>query len=391
MHVRIHIRIIVDDILQHKKQMNDILCNDVGRSRLCTEDKVQRTDRLFAVLDLQILMDDVQCVHLLALVLMKALDLNVENTIRIQLHALMFADVLRKSQLVVLLDLADAVKNCAVILILQQILQPVRILLIRIGDGLRKIVGELMVAGKQPSAEGDAVCLVIELLRIDLVELVELRILKDLRMNGCNAVYREAVVNVDIGHMNAAICINNLHIRILVFRTDAAIQLLDDRNQLRNHLFQIFHRPGFQSLCKDGVVRVCAGLRYHLNRLIHGECLVLGQNPDQLRDHQRRVCVIDLDHGMIIEVTQIILLRLHLAKNPLSCIADHEILLVDAKKTSLLIGIVRIQEQRQILLDLILIKGNSLLNQGIIHGVHIEQTKLVDAGIVADDINVVHV
>ena len=100
---------------------------------------------------------------------MKALDLDIKNTVRIQLHALMFADVLRKSQLVVLLDLADAVKNCAVILILQQILQPVRILLVRIGDGLRKIVGKLMVAGKQPSAEGDDVCLVVELLRIDLV------------------------------------------------------------------------------------------------------------------------------------------------------------------------------------------------------------------------------
>ena len=136
MHVRIHIRIIVDDILQHKKQMNDVLRDDVGRSRLCTENKVQRADRFLTILDLQILMNDVQCVHLLALVLMKALDLNVKNTVRIQLHALMFADVLRKSQLVVLLDLADAVKNCAVILILQQILQTVRILLVRIGDGL---------------------------------------------------------------------------------------------------------------------------------------------------------------------------------------------------------------------------------------------------------------
>ena len=54
-----------------------------------------------------------------------------------------------------------------------------------------------MVAGHKPSSEGDTVGLVVELLGIDLVEVVELAVLEDIRVNSGNAVDGEAVVDID--------------------------------------------------------------------------------------------------------------------------------------------------------------------------------------------------
>ena len=107
MHILIYIRIIVNDLLQAQKQMNDILRDDIRRRRLRAEDKVQRTDRFLSSLDLQILVYDVQRVHLLALVLMQPLDLNVKDSLGIQLHAFMLFDVRSKSSLVMHLNLVQ--------------------------------------------------------------------------------------------------------------------------------------------------------------------------------------------------------------------------------------------------------------------------------------------
>ncbi len=59
--------------------MNDILCDDICRSCLSTEEECHGSCRLLAALDLKILMDDVEGVHLLALVLMKSLDLDIKD------------------------------------------------------------------------------------------------------------------------------------------------------------------------------------------------------------------------------------------------------------------------------------------------------------------------
>ena len=45
-----------------------------------------------------------------------------------------------------------------------------------------------MVAGKEPSSEGDTIGLIVELLRIDLVELMKLRVLKNIRVDSCYTV-----------------------------------------------------------------------------------------------------------------------------------------------------------------------------------------------------------
>ena len=59
-------------------------------------------------------------------------------------------------------------------------------------------------------------------------------------MNCSHTVYRKSIVDVDACHVHSAILINNLHLRILVFRSYSLIQLLNIRNKLGNDLLQVF-------------------------------------------------------------------------------------------------------------------------------------------------------
>ena len=85
------------------------------------------------------------------------------------------------------------------------------------------------------------------------------------------------------------------------------------------------------------MVGISTGPADHFNSLIHGKCLFLHQDPDQLRDHHGGMGIIDLDHGMLIHLAQIVLLFLHLAQDELGCIGYHEILLINTKQVTSLV------------------------------------------------------
>ena len=83
-----HIRIMIYQFLQAQDQMDDILCDGVCRRGLCPEDHGNRYLRLLSGLYFHIFIDHIQGIHLLPLVLMQALDLDVEDRIRVQFQPL---------------------------------------------------------------------------------------------------------------------------------------------------------------------------------------------------------------------------------------------------------------------------------------------------------------
>ena len=97
--------------------MDNILCDNVCRSCLCTEDKGYRALRLLACLDLQVTVNDVKCVQLLTFVLMKTFDLDIINTVCVDLFTCVGFDKLRTSLLCILLDLKDICKNVLICLL----------------------------------------------------------------------------------------------------------------------------------------------------------------------------------------------------------------------------------------------------------------------------------
>ena len=80
----LHVGVVVDQLLQAQDQVDDVLGDGIGRGRLGPEEHGDGPLRQVARLDLQVLVDDVQGVHLLALVLVQPLDLDVEDGMLVQ-------------------------------------------------------------------------------------------------------------------------------------------------------------------------------------------------------------------------------------------------------------------------------------------------------------------
>ena len=124
------------------------------------------------------------------------------------------------------------------------------------------------------------------------------------------------------------------------------------------------------------MIGISTGSLDDLHRLVKIDS-PLHKQPDQLRNHHRRMSIINLNHRIIRQVMKITSLSHTLIQNQLCSIADHKILLIDPQLPSRLVTVVRIQKQRQVLPDLLLVKGNAFLHNSLIHTFHIKQMQPV--------------
>ena len=206
------------------------------------------------------MVDAPQKVHLLPLVLVQTLCLNIENGVRIDLDIPGVLQILRKTRLVAALDGHQIVENLLIIRILPEFLQLLCMADEVISDLSGNVASKLRIAGEQPSAEGNPVRLVVELLRVDVVEVSQLRLLENLRMKLRNAVDRLSIVDINVRHVYRVIFINDHNRRIVILSSDTIIQCLNDRYQLWNNLLQIGNGPLFKRFRQDRVIRVRSAL-----------------------------------------------------------------------------------------------------------------------------------
>ena len=263
--------------------MDDILCDHIGRCSFSTENHSDRRFRFISCLDIQVFINCIQSVHLLAFVLMETFYLNIEDRIFIQIHVLGLFHKLLKLQFFLHFDLGQLLQHLFIIFISQEFLQLICILLKSRSDKGLYISSQFPVAVQEPAAESNTVCLVVELLRIDLIEVVQLCILQDLCMKGSYAVYRKSVVDIHVSHVDSLIFVNDIYRLICVFLSYSLIQLFNDRKKMGNHFFQIIHWPFFQSFRQDGVVRISAGLAYDFHCFVHSKSFGC-KEADQFRD-----------------------------------------------------------------------------------------------------------
>ena len=387
--VFVYLRIIVDDLLQAENQVDNIFRDHVSRSCFRTEDCCHRSCRDLSCFDLQIFIDDIQCVQLLTFVLVETFYLNIKDRIRAHFQSLSLAQVSAEVFFVLVLDLKQLVKNFVIIFVRQKFLKLCGIFLIPFSDCLVQQGSQTRIAVDEPAAECDSVCLVVELLRINLVEVVQLRVLEDLCVQRSNTVYAESVVDVDVRHMHCVITVNNCNALILVFSSYFVIQHLDDRHELRNNFLQIVYRPFLKCLGKNRMVCVCAGSGNYVDSVVHIHAS-LHEQTDQFRNYHGRMCIVDLDHRVIRQVIQVASLCRTLIKNELCTAAYHEVLLIDTEQSSLLITVIRIEEQRQVLLDIFFIEINSVFHDRLVNRINIEKMKFICLVIVACHFNVIH-
>ena len=203
-----------------------------------------------------------------------------------------------------------------------------------------------------------------------------------------NSVDTVSIMDVHMSHVYTILVIDNMDSRIFISSLNSCIQITDDRNDLWCNLLQIINRPFFQCLCEDGVIGIRAGLLYDLNRLIEVD-LFLNKKTDQLRNNHRRMCIVDLNRHMLMKLSEIISLFFTLADDVLCCIGDHKILLINTEQISCLVAVIRIEEQRQVFTDIVLIKIDSVSNDCIIYRLYIKKMKFVASAFVSGYINII--
>ena len=190
-------------------------------------------------------------------------------------------------------------------------------------------------------------------------------------MQGSNTVDGESIVDIHMCHVNQIIFVNDGYIFLWIFCFDFLIQLFDNRYKVRNYIKKVVHRPFFQSFCEDGMVCVSTYFGYNLSSFVEVDS-ALCQETDQFRNDHTWVSIVDLDHCVVCKVMKVAAFLCRFVQDELSGIGYHEILLEDTELTSVIITVIRIQEQCQVVKDVLFVKGNSVVNHGFICQINVE-------------------
>ena len=310
--------------------MDDVLGDGVGRCRLAAKDDGDGVLGFIAVLDIEVLPDDVEREHLLTLVLVDALDLDVDDGVGGNGHALLERHELAHDGLGLDLGGGQALKNVLVVGELGEFAQiagaaPVG------ADHIVEQAGERGVGPMDPAAEGDAVGLVGELLGIDFVERMKLGVLQDLGVEGGYAVDGEAKVDVHVGHVDGVVFVDDGDARVIVLGLRDLIELDDNVGDGRGDLLQAGERPLLERLGKNRVVSVGDHGAYDGHGLVKLDAMLGGEQANELGDDHGGVRVVNLDHGIVGQIVQVAAALDGLVDQELGGVAYHEVFLVDAK------------------------------------------------------------
>ena len=185
-----------------------------------------------------------------------------------------------------------------------------------------------------------------------------------------------------MGHVHPVVLVDDGKALILGAGAGQCVQLFDNGHQLGHHGIQIGAGPLFQCFGQNGVVGVGAGLCDDLYGFLKFDAL-FAQQPDQLRDDHAGVGVVDLDGGVVGQIMVIAAPGGTLSQNELGTGRDHQVLLVHPQAAACLIGIVRVEEEGQVLVDGSFIEGNAVVDDALIDGVKVKQVQGVGAALVA--------
>ena len=196
---------------------------------------------------------------------MQTLDLYIKNGIRIDIDTIMLFDIFGQTQLILILDLLEFLAGSGIIRQRSQTFQQWQI---RDPSVCTKLICyplcQQRIRMKQETSLSDTVCLVVELLRHHLVEIMQFSFFQDLCMQSGYTIDREACNDRHIRHTHLTF-IENRHIadliilvRILLFNLDqeTTVNLFHDLINSRQQTHKQINRPFLKGFSHDGVVRI---------------------------------------------------------------------------------------------------------------------------------------
>ncbi|MNV28761.1 hypothetical protein D3C71_1199620 [compost metagenome] len=177
-------------------------------------------------------------------------------------------------------------------------------------EGIDQHRGQLGVGLIQPPAEGDAVGLVVDPFRVELVQLGEHRFAHQLRVQPGYAVDAVGTKKRQVAHAHAAAVVffdqrnRAQHVEVVdafgAQRVDVlGVDQVDDLHVSRQHAFHQTDRPGFQRFGQQCVVGVGKRVDRDLPRRVPGHVIHVDQLTHQLGHRDRGMGVVELDRSVI--------------------------------------------------------------------------------------------
>ena len=346
-----------------------------------------------------------QGVEHLALVLMQALGLGVEDEAGVNLRTLAILDEFGEALLVVPLDLGEFLAEGRVVGEGLEVLHQAGVLDPLGADGVADQLGQLGVAAHQPAAVGNAVGDGGELLGHDQVEVMEGFLLEDVAVELADAVGGEGHGHAQVGHVDLAVGDDGhlAHALGLVGEevpqpgAQAAVHfhqdLIDPGQQGLDH----FLRPLLEGLGHDGVVGVGDGLAHDGGGLVPAQTLLIHQQAHQLGDGQAGMGVVDMDDHLLRQLLPVgAVLLLEVPQDVLQGGGGEEVLLLEAQQLALVVLVLGVEDVGDGLHQLLLRRGlhivalAELVEVQPLGGAGAPQAQAVDGGrVVADDGHIV--
>ena len=211
---------------------------------------------------------------------------------------------------------------------------------------------------------------------------MKLGVLQDLGVECGDAVDGEAKVDVHVGHVDGVVFVDDGDARVVVLGLCDLIELDDNIGDGRGDLLQAGERPLLERLGKNRVVSVGDHGAYDGHGLVKLDVVLGGEQANELGDDHGGVRVVNLDHGVVGQIVQVAAALDGLVDQELGGVAHHEVFLVDAKQTALLVRIVGVEEQGEVLGDLGLVEVDGAAGyQAVVDACQVEQAQTILGGL----------
>ena len=335
-----------------------------------------------------------QNIQKLSLILVKSLNLDIENGVRVNLYTVVLQNIFRQTLFVLELDVHKLLLRFFVICINSQFLD-----LGQICDPVRtNVVGypvcQKLISVKQETSLGDTVCLIVEFLRHHFIEISQRLILQNLCVQSCNAVYRIACSDCKMCHLHLTIP-DNCHLsdflevsRIfcLNIKNETTVDFFDDLVNTRKQFGEQVDRPFLQSLCHNSMVGISTCFCGNCPCIVPAKTFLIHKDTHQFGNSHGRMGIVHLEGNLLMKLSDIVMCLLIFLNSSLQACGNKEVLLFQTKLFTGSLVVIRIKYVYDILCQVLLL--NSLF---IITLVKRVKTKFLDCSSIPDTQSVYHI
>ena len=343
------------------------------------------------ILDLIVQIHNMQNIQKLSLVLVQTFNLYIEDGMRVNIDTIMLFDVFSQTQFILVLDVHEFLLCFRVIHIQSQFFDLRKICDPLVTDMICDPVSQQRISVFQETSLGDTVGLVVEFLRHHLIEIFKLLFFQDLGMQTGNTVYGVTAYDSQMSHLYLAV-IDNGHLGDLVLITrisaldlqkESSVDLFHDLIDTGKQTGEQLDGPFFQCLSHDCMVCICTGTGGKIPCILPLQPFLIYEDTHQLSYSYCRMSIVHLESNFVRQVMNVTVFFFKFLDGSLYAGGDKEVLLFQTQFFTCIMVIVGIQYLYDILSQILLLNGFSVLTliKGaqfeIIHSLSIPDTKSI--------------